>query len=1078
MYVSIVDWLLGNRHLLVLSVALLLAAGLAAWSSLPRIEDPRITTRNATLITSLPGASAARVETLVTKKLEDALREVPEIKTIESTSRGGVSVISIELDSAVDARTNEQVFSKVRDKLAAAERLLPPEAGKPVLDDKRGAVAYSLIAAVTWEGTGEPRLGILNRVADELADRLRNIQGTEQALVFGGTEEEIQVELDAGELAALGLTVADVAERLSAADAKLPAGTLRTAGHRIGLGVTGELDAAARVASVPLAAGPRGVVSVGDVARVTRRWREPPAQAAFADGKRAVLVGVRTEEAVHLDDWSARARDQVAGFAEGVGDGVQLRVVFDQSRYTDARLRGLGGNLAAGAVVVMFVVFVAMGWRPALIVGAALPLSAAITLFGLDLAGQQIHQMSIFGMIIAIGLLIDNAIVMTEEVRKRLLEGDTPAVAARAAVSYLAAPLSASTFTTVLGFMPIFLLPGNVGDFVRPIAVSVILALIASFAIAMTLIPVLAALLLRPIATGRWWTDGWSSPRLAVAYRRTLAMAVRRPLVTTAACLVLPIAGFVAAGSLGNQFFPTSDRDQFEVQVWLAPDAPLERTADTVLAMEDVIRGAGDVRGVSWVVGASSPPVYYNQLRDQDDNPAHARATVLAADYEEAKKLVSVLQDRLSDRFPEARVVVRAFGQGPPIAAPISLRLVGPDTDRLRIYGEEVRRIMHRLPEITHTAASIQGGEPKLWLDADEEEARLAGLTLGGIAGQFQNALEGAVGGRVLEDLEDLPVRVRYATMERGDTARLATLRLVSPAAPDGWVPAQALGELKLRPETASITRRNGERVNRVEGWIRPDALPIDVTRELQQHMADEGFRLAPGYRLELAGDSAEQREAVGLLLAYAPLLACLMLASLVSSFRSFRIAGIIGVVAILSVGLGMLSLWAGGYPLGFNPILGTAGLVGVAINASIVILAAIRADPDAHNGDPAAIVRETLGATRHIVSTTLTTVAGFLPLLFFSGGDFWPPLAVVIAGGVGLSITLGLMLTPAAYRLILPQREPPPKSSAAPASGLRTDVGRAGRCAAPPHPMGAVRTGPRSRSRCPPSPMRPVGLG
>jgi multidrug efflux pump subunit AcrB len=1016
--------LLENRHLLALSVVLVLIAGMAAWQSLPRIEDPRITTRNAIITTSLPGANAERVESLVTKRLEDAMREVAEIETIESTSRGGISMISIELDDTVEASTNEQIFSEIRDKLADAQGKLPPDASKPTLDDKRGAVAYSLVAATTWRGRDEPPLGILERLSQELAHRLRNLQGTEQVVRFGTLEEEIRVELEPDELAALGLTPLDVAKRLSGADTKVAAGSLRTDSRQLRMEVTGAFDSTARVAAVPLAADGRGLVRIGDLARVSRAWREPPAEMAFADGQRAVLIGVRTRDAVHLDDWAARARSLVADFEKEFGGNLGVDLVFDQSGYANDRLGALGSNLGAGAAVVVLVVFFSMGWRAALIVGAALPLSAAITLFGLDLTGAQIHQMSIFGMIIAIGLLIDNAIVMTDEVRTRRTEGLHPVQAAETAVRHLFPPLAASTFTTILGFMPIFLLPGNVGDFVGPIAVSVILALAASFAISMTLIPALAALLVRPAGPDRtWWRDGWTNQRLNALYRSALTSALQRPLATAAACLVLPVAGFVAAGTLGSQFFPTSDRDQFEIQVWLAPDSSINRTAKTVLAMEETIWAQAGVRSLTWVVGGSSPPVYYNQMRDQDNNPGYARATVLASSTGDAKRLVKDLQDLLSDRFADARVVVRAFGQGPPVPAPVSLRLVGPDTDRLRIYGEELRRLMHELPEITHTSASIRGGEPKLWLDANEDDARLAGLGLDQVARQLQAALEGAVGGRVLEDLQDLPVRVRYGDLERGDTGRVATLRLVSPAAPGGWVPAQALGELRLRPETASITRRNGERVNKVEGWLRPGALPIEVTRAVQGRFAASGLDLAAGYRLEIAGDSEEQGEAIGLLLTYAPLLATLMLASLALSFRSFGIAGILGAVAVLSVGLGMLSLWAGGYPLGFNPIIGSAGLVGVAINASIVVLAAIRSNPMAAAGETDQIVRETLGATRHIVSTTLTTIGGFLPLLLFSGGDFWPPLAVVIAGGVGLSISLGLVFTPAVYRILVARR-------------------------------------------------------
>ena len=405
-----------------------------------------------------------------------------------------------------------------------------------------------------------------------------------------------------------------------------------------------------------------------------------------------MLIGVQTREAVQLDEWATRAREHVSEFAGRTGPGFDVRVVFDQSRYTQAHLGELGGNLAAGAAIVVLVVFVMMGWRSALIVGAALPLSAGVTLFGLDALGQQIHQMSIFGMIIAIGLLIDNAIIMSDEVKRRLAEGLAPAAAAETAVQTLFTPLAASTFTTILGFMPIFLLPGNVGDFVKPIAIAVIVALTASHFIALTLIPALAARFVRPppAQQSRWWRDGGSSPALGRLYQTALTHAIRHPLPTIAGCLILPVAGFIAAGNLGNQFFPAADRDQFEVQIGLASDASVTRTAETVQAMERVIRAAGDVRGVTWVAGASSPPVYYNQLRDQDNNPGYARGTVLAANHQEAKRLVATLQDLLSDRFPEAWVVVRAFGQGPPIPAPISLRLVGPDVGKLRIYGEEL----------------------------------------------------------------------------------------------------------------------------------------------------------------------------------------------------------------------------------------------------------------------------------------------------------------------------------------------------------------------------------------------------
>ena len=1032
--------LVHNGHLLGLALALILVSGLAAWGNLPRIEDPRITTRNALVITPLPGGDAARVESLVTKPLEDALREVAEITTIESTSRAGVSLISLELDDAVGPDDNQAIFAKIRDRLAETEGSLPAGAGKPTLDELRGVVAYSLVAAVAWEGAGgEAPMGVLGRLSDDLADRLRNLPGTEQVVRFGAAEEEIRVVVDGAELAALGLSLQAVAARLAGADSRLPAGTLRHGDSRIQMEVVGAFDTAPRVSAVPLVADSGRVATLGDFARVSRTWTDPPGEIAYSNGRRAVLVGARTRDAVHLDDWSRAARAVVADFAPLAGEGITVETVFDQSRYTETRLAQLGGNLVAGAGVILLVVLLTMGLRAALVVGAALPLSAALTLFGLDLAGAQIHQMSIFGLIIAVGLLIDNAVVITDEVRQQRALGLAPDEAASAAVAYLFTPLAASTFTTILGFMPIFLLSGNIGDFVGPIAVSVNLALAVSFALSMTLIPALAARFAPPALPGErahWWRQGWSSPALTAGYRALLGGALRRPALTLAVCLILPGAGFWAAGQLGNQFFPAADRDQFEIQVWLGPDAEVTATAARVRAMEDLIRASGEVRGVTWVVGGSSPPVYYNQLRDQDDNPAYARGTVLAADAAEAKRLIGALQDRLPDAFPDARIVVRPFGQGPPTPAPVAMRLVGPDPDTLRELGERLRLLLAEQAEITFSQASIEGGEPKLWLDVHEAEARQAGLSLDEIAGQFQAALSGQVGGRVLEDLEELPVRVRLSDGERSDTARVATLRLVAPPPAPGEppleLPAEALGELRLAPQPGAITRRDGERVNTVLAWLRPDALPIEVTAAVLARLAAGAVPLPTGYRLEVAGDSEESGEAIGRLLAYAPLLGTLMLATLVLSFRSFVIAGIITLTGMLSVALGFLCLWLGGYPLGFNPLLGSAGLLGVAINASIVVLAAIRAHPEASAGDPDAMAATVLRATPHIVTTTLTTVVGFLPLLL-SGGDFWPPLAVVIAGGVGLSAFLGLFFTPALYRLTAPRLAAEPGAAAPP---------------------------------------------
>ncbi len=1011
-----------NGHLLVMTVIILIAAGASALVNLPRIEDPRIALRNPSILTFLPGASAERVEALVTEKLENRLEELSEIKEIRSTSRSGISFIILELQDWVDDTTNEQIFSEIRDKLNDAALDLPAGASQPNFDDKRGAVAYSLLVGVTWDRDDAPALGLMNRLSEELADRLRGIPGTEYVRLFGEPEEEITVTVDSGEVAALGLTASALSTVTAQADSKQPAGVLRTGQRELLMEVSGELDSVNRVASVPVSAGPDGrIVLLGDIASVERGWSDPPREMAFSDGRRSVFVGARVDKTFRVDRWAAAARAAVEDFDAGLDAGLSIEMVFDQSRYTESRLSELGGNLLAGSLVVALVVFLGMGWRAALIVGLALPLSAGATVFGLTFFGQQIHQMSIFGMIIAIGLLIDNAIVVTDEIRQKLELGLERTAAVEASVNHLFVPLLASTLTTILGFMPIFLLPGNIGDFIGPIAISVVLALASSFLISMTVIAGIAGRYLRrpePGEHGAWWQAGIASERLAARYRHALTWAVEHPGLAAALGCALPVAGFLLAGTLQNQFFPAADRDHFEVQIWMPQDASIARTAERVAAVDRRIRGQDGVRKIDWVVGGSFPTVYYNSIMRQEANPSYAQGIVLAEDLAAATDLIPVLQDELDAEFTDAQVVVRAFGQGPPIEAPVAFRILGPGLEELRLAGDELRRIMHTVPGIRHTQASVSGGEPKLWLEADEYEARQAGLTLADVAGQFQGNLEGQLGGSVLEDLEELPVRLRYSESDRASLSTVAALNLVSPAS-GRWVPATALGQLDLRPELSSITRFNGERVNTILGFVDAGQLPIEVAAEIVARIEAEGLTLPPGYRLEISGDSEESREAIGLLMTFLPVLLLMMIATLVLSFRSGVLALLIGAIAVLSIGLGLLSLWLSGFDIGFNPILGMAGLIGVAINGTIVVIAAIRASAEARAGDPDAVVAETLGCGRHILSTTLTTMAGFLPLLLFTGGQFWPPLAVVLAGGVGFAIILSLWFTPAMYCLI-----------------------------------------------------------
>jgi multidrug efflux pump subunit AcrB len=453
----------------------------------------------------------------------------------------------------------------------------------------------------------------------------------------------------------------------------------------------------------------------------------------------------------------------------------------------------------------------------------------------------------------------------------------------------------------------------------------------------------------------------------------------------------------------------------FEIRVWMPTDSSIAATTAKAHEVEADLRELGGVEHVSWLMGGSYPTVYYNLVMNQDRAPHYAHAVVTTSSPERTKSLLDEAQVALDRLHPDAQIIVRQFAQGPPVVADIEYRVFGPSLEVLRNLGDRYRVALQEHPDVIHTQVTMPRGEPKLFFEADESEARLSGISLATLASQLESAIDGALGGSVIEDLERLPVRVRYPDDHRSDLASITSTAFVDEGI-DRWLSAASLGEFTLRPELGGISRFDGERTNTVKAYVRNGSLPIDVSAEVLATLEAQGFGLPEGYRLEFGGAQEQDGEATSNLATHAPILAVLMVSALVLAFRSVAYASMLGCVAVFSLGLALLSTWSIGFPISFNTILGTLGLIGVALNDSIVVLAAIRADPRAAAGDRVAIVEATMGCTRHVLATTATTIGGFLPLLLFVGGDFWPSLAIVLVGGIAGSTIVALLFIPATY--------------------------------------------------------------
>ena len=1011
-------------RLVILALLVIVSAGVSSLVSIGRQEDPTITNIFATVTTVFPGADPGRVEALVTSKIETELRSIPEIATVSSTSATGVSVISIDLIETVAPEIIENVWSQVRDAIADARRLFPAGVLEPEFDSD-GAGGYAAIFALTMPDNFS--LSRAAREAEALADRLRAVPGTSLVDLHGLPEEEVLVTLDSARVAALAMSADSVSAAIIAADAKVRAGRLRGAESDLVLGLSGEITSLDRLRQVVLREDSTGQTTLlGDVARITRGPQAPLAEAALFDGKPAILVSAKLGEGLQIDRWMASVRAAVESQRMVLPWGLNIETVFDQSLYTLERLAGVGFNMAIGVALVVAVLFLTLGWRSALIVAMVLPVVSLASIATLNALGVPIHQMSVTGLIVALGLLVDAAIVMADEVGQRLRAGMSRIAAVSSAVRRLTIPLAASTVTTILSFLPLLLLPGPAGDFVGSIAIAVVVMLSWSFVVAVTFTPALA---------GRWLVSGDGVPQrenlLMRGFRRLMALSLDNPLPTVALALVLPVTGFLSLQGLTPQFFPGVDRDQFHIEIDLPPGTALDQTLHTTREIDGRLAQEADIVDVAWVVGRSAPAFYYNMVGNRDQAPEFAQALVHTRSPAATDRLLRSLQADLPLAFPQVRFVIRGLTQGPPVDAPVELRLVGPNIDALRLAGEDLRARLSRVPEVVVVRAGISGGTPKLMLEVDEARARLLGLDLGQIARQMEAGLEGVTGGSLLEGTEELPVRVRLGPGIRGDLVSIGDMPILPPGAAQvaahgrfPAVPLSALGTLRLEPSQSTITRRNGERVNTVQAFLSPGVLPAAVLAQAMALLEVDGWNPPQGIRLETGGDSDARNTTVKALVAPLGLIVTLSIAVVVLTFNSFRLTLVAFAVAGLSAGLSILSLAVFDYPFGINAIIGVIGSIGVSINAALIVLSGLQEDPAAASGDREAMASVVAGSARHIVSTTITTFGGFLPLIL-GGGGFWPPFAMSVAGGVLLSVTLAFAFTPQMFALTLPRRKP-----------------------------------------------------
>lgn len=994
-----------DPRLILLILLLIVISGVAGFVTRARLEDPESSVRFGYVTTQMPGATPDEIQSRISIPIEEALDDVNALSSIESNSLHGVSIVSIRVaDNALDV---EQAWSAIRDRLAEVSDELPDRAGTPMLVNDRRWGSYSTVVALIDQSEHGVGPAVLARWGKEVEDRLRFVSGTRFTELFGLPEEEVLVEIDEENLAATGLTIAEVASQVQQRDADVPDASAETSAHQVPVRLMGDVDDLSRLREVVLRRNESGSqLRLGEIATVSRGEREPPRSLAIVNGRRAVVVAIRMEDGSSINRWTASQKDTLDEIKQELPAGLKLRELFSQKRYTDLRSQRLYGSLGLGVLMVMVIVWLMMGWRASIPICAALPLTILGVLFLMMPFDIDLHQMSITGLILALGILIDNPIIVVDNIQRRVESGATPQDSLVSAVKHVARPLVASNVTTILAFAPILMIPGPTGEFLGQLGWTVIASLFVSLILSLTMIPILAA-----------WCMQSCQPRsggasISNGYANFLTLAFRHPVLIFTISVILPILGFVVAGDLGKQFFPPAERDHFHFSVRLPSHCSILQTQRVAMQARDILLRHEEVEDVSLFVGSNAPKVHYSLITSDENRPNFAQGFVQLKSNRVDPLLVQRIQAELDEALTNAQSIVSLIEQGPPAPSPIEFRIYGPSQEKLEQYGEQARRILMSIPEVIHTRSSLDPGGTQLGIDVKQHEAHAANLNDKIIAEQIFNQLEGITLTRMSEQSEEIPIRVRIEEGEQSSPNRVLSLPLVSPSGEK--VSLGSVAEWSIGKKPSYLFRRNSSPCNLISAAVAAGALPVAVENKFRQSLQSEGFHLPRGYRSDFGGISQERNAAVGDLLAYVAIASTLMLTMLVWTFGSFRQAAIIGFVGILSIGLGLLSLWLFQYPIGIVAIIGLVGMMGLAINDSIVVMTDCRTDASFGTS----LAQSVKGSTRHVLTTSVTTVAGVLPL-YLAGGDFWPPMMIVIAGGVVGATLLALGFTPSTLKLI-----------------------------------------------------------
>ena len=1004
-------WAMRNHHFTLVVVSLLIVVGVTSYLTMPRSEDPQFDIPTVQVVAVLPGATPEDVESLVVDPLEDEIEALEDIDRVSTVIRDGLAVIQVDFLPGSDA---DDVYEDV---LRGVDQVRPelPDALR-TLDVGRFSPTTVVIfqAAFVSESAS---YSTLRNVAEDFEDRIERIPDVSKVDLWALPEAEVRVSVDPERLHALGLSISRIVEAIAAAGANVPGGAVDLGARSFTVRTTGDFDSIEDVRAVVVASAEDQLLRVADVARVESD-HEDRTHIARLQGERAVFATVVQREGSNIFD----VRDAIAAIEPDIRAAlpadVAFEVVFDQSVSVDTRIGGFFSSLMQGIVLVGLVVLLALGGRASIVVIAVIPVSIAVAIGWVDLAGYGLQQISIVGLVIALGLLVDNAIVVTENVARYRNDGLDPDEAAVRGTSEVGWAIVAATLTSVFAFLPIVLVQSPTADFIRSLPVTVILALVASLLVSLTLTPWLAARLLH--AEGEGGPAAGPLQRLLRRntdrlYLPALRASLDRPPVVLGVSVVALAGALSLFPAIGVSFFPKAEKPQFLLNVTTPEGTSLAETDRAVREVEGWLLGRDEVVRVATNVGRGNPRIYYNEV-PPSERASIAQLLIEVTDPAIVEPFVTRLETEMSARPGfEARAIV--FENGPPVEAPIAIKVRGPALETLRELSGQVESEIRATPGTRNVQNPVANLRTDLRLHVDEGRIGLLGIAPIEIDRTVRAALAG-VPVATLRDArgEDLAVVVR--TPFTGQRPGLDDLERLSIASGSGSiVPLSQVATSAFEPSVPRIDHFEGQRAATVSADVATDQgyTEVAVTGAVVERLGTIDW--PAGYDFYVAGTLEAQQDSFGSLGRAFAAAALAILAILVFQFRSFSQPLIIFTAVPFSVVGAFPALLITGYPFSFTAFIGFTSLVGIVVNNAIILV-----DYANQLQDEGRTIREAVeqsSETRFvpIVLTTLTTVGGLLPLTL-TNSSLWSPLGWVIIGGLLVSTFLTLLVVPVLYLL------------------------------------------------------------